>query len=92
MFNFVVINIIFEFISLLYIITNEENKSMAQILYLQKLADRTVVEKGKLLRQERIIYCLMRTLMLYSFIVRCTGFLVRLEYLKFYTNFKEVQY
>jgi hypothetical protein len=47
--SFVDFNILFEFISLLHIILTEEKKSMAQILYLKKIADSTVVEKYKIL-------------------------------------------
>lgn len=79
-------NILFEFISLLHLILSEENKSMAQILFLKKNADIQLYEKLVIVRQERCIYYFMYVCIFYDTIVTFIGCYHRLINLSTYTH------
>lgn len=67
----VVLNIIFEMISLLFLIRMEEDKSMPEILY---QANNRGKKYRNFVRKERILNMLFDLLQLYTICVKCIGF------------------
>lgn len=52
-------NILFEIVSLLHLIQTEASMSLAEVLYLKRVADKTVAKRRKIISQE---LCILRTL------------------------------
>lgn len=82
---FIDLNILFEFISLLYMIMWENNKSVYLLYVLSQTTDIQVNLKLKKIKQERMIMIGIKTLMVISFVQRIFGLMVILRYIQDFT-------
>lgn len=85
--SIVVFNVLFEFITLLYIILSEQNKSMEEILFLKKMADSQMKEKRKMICQEKTIKYVMWFFLFSIFVTRLFGILPKTSSFAVYAGF-----